>query len=35
MSVKNVVLDQVNNFYLISLSHLITCLLDGDIIGRS
>ena len=26
---KNLVLDQGNNFYLISLSFLITCLLDN------
>ena len=26
---KNLVLDQGNNFYLISLSILITCLLDN------
>ena len=34
---KQLVLDQDNNFYLISLNVLITCLLDKcmDILGRS
>ena len=37
MSSENLVLDQDNNLYLMSLSILITCLLDnvGDIIERS
>ena len=29
MSFKNLVLDQANNFYLLSLSILITCLPDN------
>ena len=36
ISYENLVLDQDDNFYLISLSIPITCLLDDkDIVGRS